>query len=298
MASLQAHLADALVRIQIKHRLTGRSDLATVRRVLGSAAMAPPRGVAFTPAALGDVGGEWAEKPGLVPGAPLLLYLHGGGYVSCSPITHRPITGTFAKSGFRVFAPDYRLAPEHPYPAAVDDARAVWHALLAEGHAARRIAVAGDSAGGGLALALMLALRDAGEPLPAAAALLSPWTDLAVTGNSVRTNAMRDAMFWSPGITATARHYCGSQDPTTPGISPLYGNLAGLPPMIIHVGDREILLDDSRRLAERAQAAGVTASLRVWKVVPHVWQLAVATVPEAAESLREMVGFLNSHLEK
>ncbi len=219
-----------------------------------------------------------------------MLYLHGGGYVACSPRTHRPITAAFARAGFRVFAPNYRLAPEHVFPAAVDDALAAYRGLRSLG--AERLVIAGDSAGGGLALALMIALRDAGERLPAAAALFSPWTDLAASGESLTANNACCAMFYGEDIGPTARLYLGSTDSRHPLASPLYADLAGLPPLLIHVGAKEVLLDDSRRIAERARAAGVPVEFKIWAEVPHVWQLIPALIPEARHSLRDAASFL------
>ncbi len=225
----------------------------------------------------------------------MLLYLHGGGYFGCSAETHRPITSFFALQDFRVFAPDYRLAPENRFPAAVEDAVAFYRALLNMGYSPKRIVVSGESAGGGLALSLMLALRAAGVPLPAAAALFSPWTDLAATGDSIRTNSDRCAMFDGAGVAFSARYYLGDADPRNPLASPLYADLAGLPPLLIHVGADEVLLDDSTRLAERARAAGVSVELKIWPVVPHAWQLVPHLVPEARQSLRESAAFLRTH---
>jgi acetyl esterase/lipase len=294
VASWQAHVLDLLIRVQVKQKMKRRPDLPTVRKMMSSGKLPAPADVVFRPDTIGGIAGEWAEAPDTGEAAPVLLYLHGGGYFACSPRTHRPITGAFAKAGLRVFVPDYRLAPEHPYPAAVEDARAAWHGLRAGGHDAGEITVAGDSAGGGLALALMLALRDGGHALPAAAALFSPWTDLAGTGESITTNRQREAMFWAPGLADGAGFYLGGADARTPGISPLYADLRGLPPLLIHAGDREILRDDSTRLAEKAREAGVAVEARIWPVVPHVWQLA-AFVPEARESLRRAAEFLTGH---
>jgi acetyl esterase/lipase len=237
--------------------------------------------------------GERIESPNSTDAA--LLYLHGGGYFGCSAKTHRPVTVWFAQHGFRVFAPNYRLAPENPFPAAVDDALAVYRGLLADGHSPQRIVVAGDSAGGGLALSLMLALRAAGTPLPAAAALFSPWTDLAATGESIRTNAARCAMFNGADIGPSAHYYLGNTDPRNPLASPLYADLSGLPPLLIHVGADECLRDDSTRVAEKAAAAGVSVELKVWPVVPHAWQLAHKLLPEARQSLQESSEFLHKH---
>jgi len=292
MASWQAHLLDFVMRIQVKRKLHGKTDLEEVRRLLAGGAMPVPAGVTFRPDTVGGIAGEWAHSAGL-PKATL-LYLHGGGYFACSPRTHRPITGAYAAEGFAVFVPDYRLAPEHPFPAAIEDALAAWNGLVALGHAAETLTVSGDSAGGGLALALLLSLRDQHAPMPAAAALLSPWTDLACTGASIVSNAKRDAMFTGPGLRLGGSLYLGGADAKAPLASPLYADYDGLPPLLIHVGDREALRDDSTRVADRARAAGVPVDLRIWKIVPHVWQLA-RFVPESRESMRLAASFLLSH---
>ncbi len=294
MASLQAHFLDFMVRTQIKPKMKGVSDVIAVRRTMEGGSLPPPKGVMFTPGTVGGIKGEWARADGAQPAATL-LYLHGGGYFACSPRTHRPFSGTYAKHGFEVFVPDYRLAPENPFPAAVEDAEAAWQGLLDLGHAPGSLTVSGDSAGGGLSLALMLTLRDKSRPQPAAAALFSPWTDLAGTGPSVVSNAKRDAMFWAPGLVRGGETYLGGASPENPIASPHYADLHGLPPLLIHVGDREILRDDSTRLAEHARAAGGEVELRVWPVVPHVWQLA-QFVPEARQSMQAAAAFLKRHL--
>lgn len=299
MASLQAYLAAFMVRWQVKRRLGDMTDLGRAKAVFEGVHLPVPRGVRFRADSVGGVPGEWAESSrgdhdGDL-GRATLLYLHGGGFIACSARTHRPITGWFARHGFRIFAPDYRLAPEHPFPAALESAVAAWRALLdVPGVMPGRVVAAGDSAGGNLALALMLALRDEGRTaLPGAAALFSPATDLAGTGTSIRSNARRDAMFPGEGLRHLAAAYLGGADPRTTLASPLYGDLAGLPPLLIHVGEREVLRDDSIRLAERARAAGVAVDLAVWPVVPHVWQFAHATVPEARRSLSAAAAFLH-----
>ena len=171
---------------------------------------------------------------------------------------------------------------------------AFYRALLGAGYSADRIVVAGESAGGGLALSLMLALRAAGVPLPAAAALFSPWTDLAATGDSIRTNSDRCAIFNGLDVAASARYYLGDTDPRNPLASPLYADLSGLPPLLIHVGADEVLRGDSTRLAERARAAGVSVEQKIWPVVPHAWQLAPHLIPEARQSLRESADFFHA----
>ena len=295
MASWQAHALDALIRVTIKRRMKNHPSLEQVRAVMNKGTLPAPKNVEYPAATVGGIEGEWVTRPGLEQDAPVLLYLHGGGYFACSPRTHRPITGSFAQAGLRVFVPEYRLAPEHPYPAAVEDAQAAWQGLRAEGNAAEQMAVGGDSAGGGLALALMLALRDSGQALPAAAVLFSPWTDLAATGESIRSNAKREAMFDVQSAQDGAQFYLGGRDPLTPGISPLYADLHGLPPLLIHVGDREVLRDDATRLTQKARASGVRVEERVWPVVPHVWQMALF-VPEARRSLARAAEFVRTEI--
>ncbi len=289
-ASFQARLSVWIIKWRVKRRLKGVRDYRIARRILHPGPYKVPSAVHISPALLGGVPGERLEGP--APDNTVLLYLHGGGYFACSAETHRSVTVYFALQGFRVFAPDYRLAPENQFPAAVDDAVAVYRSLLSAGHTSERIVVAGESAGGGLTLALMLALRSAGIPLPAAAAVFSPWTDLAATGDSIRTNTDRCAMFSGSDIAPSALYYLGDSDPRNPLASPLYADFAGFPPLLIHVGGDEVLRDDSTRLAERARAAGVSVQLKIWPVVPHAWQLAPHLIPEARQSLRESVAFL------
>lgn len=292
--SLQARLSVWIVKWRVKRRLKGVRDYRVARRILRPDPFRVPSAVEISPLFLGGVPGERVEGP--TPGDTVLLYLHGGGYFGCSAESHRPITVYYALHGFRVFAPDYRLAPENPFPAAVDDVVAFYRGLLRAGYSAGRIVVAGESAGGGLTLSLMLALRAAGDSLPAAAALFSPWTDLAATGDSIRTNSKRCAMFIGADVAASARYYLGDTDPRNPLASPLYADLAGLPPLLIHVGADEVLLDDSTRLAEQARAAGVSVELKIWPVVPHAWQLAPHLIPEARQSLRESTEFLRTRV--
>lgn len=294
MASLQARIAVWIVKWRVKRRLKGVRDYRRARQILRPDPYKVPSSIRVTSAQLGSIPGEWVEGPHT--GDITLLYLHGGGYFGCSAESHRPITVGFALQGFRVYAPDYRLAPENKFPAAVEDATAVYRALLAQGCPPEQVVVAGDSAGGGLALSLLLALRASGTWLPAAAALFSPWTDLAATGESIRTNASRCAMFNGPDIVSSARYYLGDADPRNPLASPLYADLTGLPPLLIHVGADECLRDDSTRLAEKARTAGVSVELKIWPVVPHVWQLAPRKIPEARQSLRESAAFLRTQI--
>lgn len=274
----------------MKRRLRGAPDYKWARKVLTPEPYPVPAAARISPAEVGAVPGEWVDVASTANSA--LLFLHGGGYFACSAETHRPIAVGFAREGFRVFSANYRLAPENRFPGALDDAVAAYRGLLSEGYSPKNIVLSGDSAGGGLAICLLLALRDAGIPLPAGAAVFSPWTDLAATGDSIRTNARRCAMFHGKDIGPSARYYLGDTDPRNPRASPLYAELTGLPPVLIHVGANETLRDDSTRFAEKARLAGVRIELKVWPVVPHAWQLAPHKIPEARQSLRESAAFL------
>jgi acetyl esterase/lipase len=215
-----------------------------------------------------------------------VLYLHGGGYCLGSLASHRALVARLsAEAKARVLSVDYRLAPEHPYPAAVDDAVAAYRWLLSEGVAADRIAIAGDSAGGGLTLATLLALKDAGDALPAAAVPLSPWTDLEGTGESVRTRAAVDLMIQADRLKESADLYANGVDLREPRLSPLHGDYTGLPPLLIQVGDAEVLLDDATRVAAIATGAGVDVTLEVWDEMPHVFQAFIGILPEADKAV-------------
>lgn len=291
MVSLAAYLFNPVLRFQVKRKLAAATDARSARKAFKTS-MPEPRGVRYTEAAIGGIAGEWVEPAEGARPAITLLYLHGGGYVACSPKTHRPITGGFARRGLRVFAPDYRLAPEHPYPAAVDDGFAAYRGLLDQGIAPEHLAIAGDSAGGGLALAVLFRARDAGLPMPARAVLFSPWTDLAGTGASATENTRRDPMITGSKIGEGGAIYLAGTDPLTPCASPLYGDLHGLPPLMIHVGANEVLRDDSVRLDEKARAAGVISLLRVWPVVAHVWPLFHSFIPEGRQTLDDSAAFI------
>jgi epsilon-lactone hydrolase len=288
--SWQAGMTSFVLRHWFKPKLARAPDVPALRRIMNGPTVPPPRGARAVAGNVGGVGGEWMRADA-VPTVATMLYLHGGGYFACTPQTHRAVTSWFALSGFRTFAPDYRLAPEYPFPAGLDDAIAAYRGLLQD-HAPRSIVVAGDSAGGGLAVALLLSLRDAGIPLPAAAVLFSPFVDLAATGESARANSSRCAMFTRGAFGRAADFYVGEGDRRAPLASPLYADLHDLPPLLIHVGADETLLDDSRRLAERAQGAGVKVELKIWPRVPHVWQLLHRLIPEGRASLREAGMFL------
>jgi len=247
------------------------------------------------PVEIGGVHGEWIVAPGAADNR-VILYLHGGGYVMGSINTHRAMIARISRAAkARVLAIDYRLAPEHPFPAAVDDATTTYKWLLSQGYQPGKITIAGDSAGGGLTFATLVALRDANIPLPAAAAPISPWTDLAATGESLRTRARVDPMVGDSGLAPMAQHYAGTHDLKHPLVSPLYADLTGLPPLLIHVGDAEILLDDSTRIAERAKAAGVDVTLEVWPEKVHVWHVFAKILPEGQQAIDRIGEFVVAH---
>lgn len=291
--SLRARLLAGFVRRVMKPRSLGPPDPVASRAFTERFTLPALPGVKREDGEVGGVAGEWLTGRGGAA-APTLLFLHGGAFAICSPATHRPLTSAFARRGFRVFVPAYRLAPEHPFPAALEDSVAVCRGLLANGVDPDRLAIAGDSAGGNIALATLVRLRDLGIRGPAAGALFSPWTDLACTGATIRSNAERDPLFHPDQTGATARLYLGETDPRDPLASPFYADFAGLPPLLIHAGDDEILLDDSRRVADRARAAGIEVSFRTFASVVHGWQILAGLLPEATQSVDEAAAFLKA----
>jgi monoterpene epsilon-lactone hydrolase len=297
--SFQNRLGCWWIRLTMKRKPSGEAALVDfTRRVFR-----PPnwliklhsRGVRIEPIT-GPVKGEWIIPPGASKNRSVLYYLHGGGYISGSGKTNRPVTVPVAlRLNRRVFALDYRLAPEHRFPAPVEDAVAGYHWLVSSGIDSRFISVAGDSAGGGLALALVMTLRDRAENLPSCVVCLSPWTDMTGSGASIVANSERDPMFSADDMGAYASAYLGSQPPKTPLASPVFGDFAGLPPLYIEVGENEVLRDDARQVHDKALAAGVSSELRIVRGVPHGWQFGTPFVPEARESIAEIAQFINRH---
>jgi len=246
------------------------------------------------PVTAGGVPAEWVSAPGADAGRNV-LYLHGGGYTIGSIKTHRCLAGWVSRAAkARVLLIDYRLAPEHPHPAAVDDSLAAYRFMLDSGVNPARAVVAGDSAGGGLAVATLLAIRDAKLPLPAAAVCLSPWVDMEGTGESMKTKADIDPMVGGASLGDMASAYLGGKDPRTPLASPLYADLKGLPPMLIQVGTAEVLLDDSSRLAERARQAGVEVVYEPWENMIHVWQIFVPMLDESKQAVERIGEYIRS----
>ncbi|MFF3888940.1 alpha/beta hydrolase [Streptomyces sp. NPDC001914] len=236
-------------------------------------------------------------EPAGASGRGRLLYLHGGGYVVGSPDTHAGLVGELARrAGLRATSVDYRLAPEHPFPAALDDGLAAYRELLASGTDPRDLVMAGDSAGGGLSLATLLAAREAGLPLPAAVVFFSPWVDLTLAGDSIRSKEGADPIFTAAAVRACADLYVGSGDRAQPLASPLFADLTGLPPLLVQVGANEVLLDDAVRLAGRAGADGVEVTLEVGPGLPHVFQHHYGRLDEADAALDRAARFLTTHL--
>lgn len=245
-----------------------------------------------------DASGVRAEWVSLESGGerPVVLYFHGGGYCIGSAQTHRDLVSRICRAaGARALSVDYRLAPEHPHPAAVEDGVQGYRWLRKQGIPARSIVVAGDSAGGGLTLATLLALRDAGDELPAAGICISPVTDLAKEGESMRTRIDLDPMVNPASSTRYAQMYIAGGDTKTPLASPLYADLKGLPPLLILVGTSEVLFDDSTRFARKAQEAGLTCEIDVWEEMVHIWPFFAAELPEGRQAIGRMAAFISEH---
>jgi epsilon-lactone hydrolase len=261
--------------------------------------VAAPQGVTFEADMVGGISGWWARAANGKRGAAV-LHLHGGWFNWGTAQAYRKLVGHIASSaGVDAFVPNYRLAPEHPFPAAVEDAEACYRGLAERG--ITKIALSGDSAGGNLALVLLSVTGrqpSSGSVVPAGAVALSPVTDLALTGESFATRAEADPYFTLPQAAGLVRSYLGDADPKNPLASPLYGNLAGLPAIRVHVGDDEVLLDDSRRYVERAVAAGVDATLDIWMGMPHGFISGVGSLNAATHALSAIGTFLNGQIAK
>jgi acetyl esterase/lipase len=305
MPSLQGRFFNAAIR-QFIRRKYGRDDAVVARqarRLFGSPKLwqrIKTRSLHLQSVNEKNVRGEWLETKKAGKEKNTIFYIHGGGYVSCSARTHRPISATLARlTNFRVFSLDYRLAPEHRFPAALDDALAGYEWMLGKQNISpSKIALAGDSAGGGLVLALLLRLRDSRLPLPTCAVCFSPWTDLAGTGESVRANANRDDLFYTENISEFAAAYLGESSAENPLTSPVLGDFRNLPPILFHVGSTEILLDDARRIHQKIQTIGGTSELEIYDDIFHCWQMAVGLVPEARDSLSKATEFIRRHISQ
>jgi epsilon-lactone hydrolase len=296
--SLRGRIATRLVRLVVKRWAQGDPPAVVrrARKVFGLGHFLHglhARGLEIETVDTEMVRGEWIRPKDCEVRDRALLYIHGGGYVSCSPQTHRAITTALARRlGCPVFVADYRLAPEHPFPAAVDDAVAAYQWLLTSGVSPEKIALAGDSAGGGLALATLLRLRALGQPLPACAAGLSPWVDL--TGADTYHNSASCSMFRPSDIAVFAKVYLDGASAESVEASPIFGDLRDFPPLLIQASSTELLFSDALRLHEKATSCGVKSVLSVYPGLPHVWQIYVGLVPEARQALDQIADFILS----
>jgi epsilon-lactone hydrolase len=302
MSSWRSRALNLFLRQTFKRRLENIMGVSAAeirrsrRRVERTGALSPPIcGTIIEPIDADGITGEWVRHP-RSDNRRAVLYLHGGAYAVGSAATFREFASRLAAAcGAPVLALDYRLAPEHPFPAALEDATAAWDHLLGTGLDPASVALVGDSAGGGLALATTMSLRDKGQALPGALVCFSPWTDLTASGLSVTDNAPRDPFLVAHLLASAAESYTGAADPTNPLISPLFGNFTGLPPLLIHVGTTEVLLSDSTRFAEKAIAAGVDTTLRCWEDAAHIFHLLARIVPEGRKAILESGRFVTSH---
>ena len=289
---------DHVIGIMKAIRAKPPADLHEARAVLDKAfgEFKPSSDVTVFDIDAGGVPCQWITAPG-VPQDRLIIYYHGGAYAACSPTTHQDLISRLSRaSGAAALGVDYRLAPEHPFPAAVDDSIAAYNWALGHGFEASNIVLAGDSAGGGLVLSVLLAARDTGAPLPAAGVCFSPWVDLECTGESMAANDHLDDFIKYSGLSARAQSYLGGADAKHPWASALYADLTGLPPLLVHVGSAETLLDDSTRLVDVAQKAGVDVTLKIWEDMVHVWQAFASILPEGQQSIEESGAFIREKL--
>ena len=296
--SVRGRVMGAVTSATLRPLLREGNDAPHTRRrleLLGMLARRVPRGTQVRADVLGGVPVQTIVPPTLSSPA-CIIYLHGGAYVSGSARAYRGLVSHLAyATGCRVIAVDYRLAPENPYPAALQDSRAVYRALLAGGKDPAQLCIAGDSAGGGLTLATALSLRDSALPLPAALMCIAPWADLSCSGDSIHTRSHRERMMTPAGMHKNARHYAGEESLTHPLISPVFADPSGLPPLMIQVGDDEVLLDDSIRFAAAARDHHVDVTLQVWPRLWHVWHLYAGFMPEAKAAIDQLSNFVAHH---
>ena len=273
------------------------SDLMTMRKMMSRAPTYPqPADITWEPLDAAGMSAEWVIPDGCEPGRAL-VHFHGGGYALGTLESTRALCSHIARATrARLLSVDYRLAPEHPFPAAVDDAVTAYRFTISEGYAPEAVALCGDSSGGGLALATLVALRERGDPMPAAAICMSPWTDLTLSGSSLQENRDADPMVSAATLTLMADAYLGEVDRRSPTASPLFADLAGLPPLLVQVAAGELLIDDATRFAERAQEAGVEVTLEIWEEVFHVWHAFADLLPEARAAIARIGTYVEDRL--
>jgi monoterpene epsilon-lactone hydrolase len=254
----------------------------------------PPADATITEGTVGGVRGSWVSVPG--SGPTTILHFHAGGYLIGSPASHRDLAARIARAaGARVFLADYRLAPENPFPAAWEDGIAAYRGMLADGVDPADLVVSGDSAGGGLALATLVAARDGGDALPAAGVLISPWADLTLSGDSTSARESVDPLVSRAVLTGMAEGYLAGHDPADPRVSPFLAPLGGLPPLLVQVGSSEVLEDDAVRVVDGVLAAGGDATLQVGYEMVHVFQMFADRLPEAQRAVDRAGGFVRAH---
>ncbi|MFL6557158.1 MAG: alpha/beta hydrolase [Bacillus sp. (in: firmicutes)] len=298
MPSFQSYFFEKAIKLSVKRAVkkgVRQKGIEDQREMLDTAASKIgklPKNCQVVKLQIEGLYAEWLSTGKTLPDK-VILYLHGGGYALCSANTHRPLAARIgASAGMKVLFPEYRLAPEHPFPAAIEDAVNVYHWLLEQGYASEDIIFAGDSAGGGLCLATALVLRDQNEQLPAGIVCLSPWVDLTSSGESYQKNGELDPYLSVRAVKEAVRIYAGTESLDHPLISPVFADLTGLPPIMIQSGSHEILQSDALTLADKAKASGVNVSLKVWDGMWHVWQISGDFLPEARRATREIGQFI------
>ena len=298
--SIRASIISLVMKYTIRKQFDQLEEVSSLREAMDAGASLGgklPDKVAVVPQSIDDVAAEWVTIEGIDQNK-VILYFHGGGYIVGTPDSYRDIAWRLGEmAGCRVLLVDYRLAPESPFPAAVEDATSAYRWLLDEGFAAENIALCGDSAGGGLSVATALNIKNLGLPQPACAMLMSPWVDLACTGDSHEYNDGKDCILTHRALEKMAAFYLGDRDRKAPLASPLYGDLSGLCPMMIHVGSTEVLYSASESLAECVTAAGGKAELEVWPKMPHVFPVFAARIPEGMAALKKMAVYFKRHTE-
>jgi epsilon-lactone hydrolase len=299
MPSIRSYFFEKGIKLSVKRALKkGISDRAMdeQRQMLDTAARKLgklPKNCQVEQLEIEGLYAEWLSSENILADK-VILYLHGGGYAFCSANTHRSLAARIGKAaGVKVLFPEYRLAPEHPFPAAIEDAVTVYRWLLRQGYDSSKIILAGDSAGGGLSIAATLVLRDQNEPLPGAIVCLSPWVDLTSSGESYRKNKEIDPYLSVQGVRDAALMYAGNENSLNhPLVSPVFADLTGLPPLFIQAGNHEILQSDAELLAKQARHAGVNVTFKVWDGMWHVWQISGDTLPEAKKAVSEIGNYL------
>jgi monoterpene epsilon-lactone hydrolase len=293
MTSFQAKIAKKVLQIQPYGWAKGTVDEQRSRQEKTTRYVKIPKEIHCQPFKINDISAEWISCSPAVDG--VILYLHGGAYSLGSINVHREYLARLALSTrVKVLAINYRLAPEHPFPAALEDSVTTYHWLLEQGYASSRIVIAGDSAGGGLTVSTLLSIRDAGDPLPACAICISPWLDLTFPGKSIKTKAINDSILNFDQLEIYAKYYAGDFDRNLPLISPAFADLKGLPPLLIHVGTNEILLGQAIQFVENARIFGVDVTLETWEGMFHVFQI-LSFLPETHKSLDQITTFISTN---